>query len=342
MRALVLAVLLLLLAAAVPASASGAAPDTFVTGAVALAGGAPLSGVNIVAQNATGPDHYEGSSDLTGEFSVFLPVGAYNVFASLTGYESNISYGGVSVGPEGVRLSFTMNALPGGVNGFVTNGTTPVYGATVQLSDGVRTYTANSQNPFGQYTISGMQPGSYSGQAFKLGYNTSSYLGVIVVKPGASTIINFSLEEQPASLTGRTTMADGTTVLEGVVVELASADFTAQTTSDAGGHYSLQRIPAGSYTLTYSKTGYQKQSYTMNFNPYETKTFDAKLDRSVTNPSTYLFGYDLAHSLMLVGLLLAILTMVAAIVLVFRLAHRPQLLANMEEDEPLEEVKKED
>ncbi len=342
MRALVLVVLFLLFAAAVPATALGAAPDTFAAGTVVLAGGAPLAGVNITMQNSTGPDQYVGSSDLIGAYNITLPSGTYDVLATLTGYTSNISYRGIVVGSDGVLLSFTMSALPGGVGGFVTNGTTPVYGATVQLSDGVRTYTAISLNPFGQYAISGMQPGSYSGQAFKLGYNTSSYLGVIVVKPDASTSINFSLEEQPASLSGKTTMADGTTVLEGVVVELSSTDFSAQTTSDAGGHYSLQRIPADSYTLTYSKAGYQKQSYTMNFNPYEAKTFDAKLDRSVTNPSTYLFGYDLAHSLMVIGLILAILTMIVAIYMVFRLAQKPELMAKMEENAPLEEVKKED
>lgn len=342
MRAFVLVVLLLLLAAAVPATAGGTAPETFVAGTVTMTGGAPLPGVNITAQNTSGPDQYVGSSDGAGGFNITLPTGTYAVQASLVGYVSNISYSDVVVGLDGIHLPFTMSILPGEVSGFVTNGTIPVYGATVQLSDGVRTYAASSKNPFGQYAITGMQPGSYSGQAFKLGYNTSSYLGVIVVKPGAATYINFSLEEQPASLSGKTTMADGTTALEGVVVQLSSSDFSAQTTSDAGGHYSLQRIPAGSYALTYTKAGYQKQSYTMNFIPYEIKTFDAKLDRTASNPSTYLFGYDLAHSLMLVGLLLAILTMSAAIYMILRLGHRPELLAKMEEDEPSAEEKKED
>jgi hypothetical protein len=268
-------------------------------------------------------------------------LGTYNVSASREGYVSNVTYNEVTVGAQGLLLAFTMTPLPGEVRGYVSNGSTPVYGATVQLSDGTRNYSATSLTPLGQYLITGMGPGAYSGQAFKLGYNTSIHLGVIVVRSSEITYVNFSLEEQPASLSGKTVTADGVSPLEGVTVQLSSADFTVETTSDANGHYSLQRIPAGSYSLSYSKSGYQRQSYTMNFNPYEVKTFDAKMERSATNPSTYLFGYDLAHSLMLVALIVAILTMAAAIFLVFRLGKQPELLMKMEEDAP-EEEKKED
>jgi hypothetical protein len=339
MRKFALVVMVLLLLSALPALASAEA-STFVSGSTLLPGGAPLSSVSITASNTLGPEIYQTSSDQTGAYNISLPVGIYNVSASFPGYAANTSYVNVPIGPQGVTLSFTLSIITGEVRGFVTNGTTPVYGATVQLGDGVRSYSANSYSPLGQYVIAGMQPGAYTGQAFKLGYNTSIHLGVITVSAGAVTYINFSLEEQPASLSGRTTMADGTTPLEGVTVKLASADFTAETTSDANGHYSLQQIPAGTYTLSYSKNGYMQQTYTMNFNPYEAKSFDAKLERSATNPNTYLFGYDLAHSLMLIGLILAIVTMIAAVYLVFRLSKRPDLLMKMEEETPEEEEKK--
>jgi hypothetical protein len=342
MRGIALVVALLLMGMVAPAAAGAGASSSYVAGTITLSTGAPMAWVNVTAQNTTGPDQYVGSSDVSGHYNISLPLGTYNVLASFPGYTANVTYTNVAVDEAGRQLSFSMTVLPGEVLGLVSNGTVPVSGATVQLSDGVRIYSANSRSPFGQYNISGMEPGYYSGQAFKLGYNTSSYLGVIVVRPGAATWVNFSLEEQPASLSGKTTMADGTTPLEGVVVQLVSTDFSAQTTSDAKGHYSLQRIPAGPYTLTYTKSGYQKQAYTMNFNPYEVKTFDAKLERSATEPSTYLFGYDLAHSLMIIGLVLALVTMCAAIFLVLRLGHRPDLLVKIEEDEPDRDKKDED
>jgi hypothetical protein len=341
MRKFALVVMILLLLSAIPTMASAEA-NASVAGSTFLAGGSPLPGVTITASNTTGPDSYQTSSGSSGTYNISLPAGIYNISASLTGFAPNTSYSFVLVGAEGVLLDFTLTIIPGEVRGFVTNGSTPVYGATVQISDGLRSYSATSTAPLGLYVIPAVQPGAYSGQAYKMGYNTSIHLGVITVIAAKVTYVNFSLEEQPASLTGKTTMADGTTPLEGVTVKLASPDLSVETTSDANGHYSLQRIPAGTYTLSYAKSGYLTQTYTMNFNPYEAKSFDARLERSATNPNTYLFGYDLAHSLMLVGLILAIVTMIAAMYLVFRLAKRPDLLMRMEEETPEEEEEKKD
>jgi thermitase len=165
---------------------------------------------------------------------------------------SGIGHGRVNA----VRAVGSVPVLPGKISGQVTNAGDglPVVGATV--TDGTRTVLTDSA---GQYTISDVPPGTYQVVASKNGYESSAL--PVTVLAGTTTVASFTLNEVivPGSISGAVVSAKDGSPLIGATV----TDGTRTTTTDATGKYTITNVPAGTYQVTASNSGYYSSSSTV-------------------------------------------------------------------------------
>ena len=333
MRPILVLPLLLALCLMVPVlSTTAMAADTHftLTGTVTDDQGLPLPDARVYVVNVTSEEAYSFGVDEDGNYSISIPAGIYNISASANGYEANTIYEFLQLDGNVTGIDFTMLPLLGGLTGFVTNGTVPVVGATIYLTNQDHNYSALSFLPFGQFNIDDVEPGVYVTYAEKVGYRLSINATPILIKKGSMSVVNFSLEEQPATLFGKV-LSNGEAV-EGALVTIGEGDARLQTTSDQGGNYTLTDLVAGTYTVTVEKEGYVKNSITVNIKPFEERRMDLSVDQEAEEADTYLAGFDLPHSLMIAGLALALVILSVAIVIRFRVIRDPGLLAEEEEE----------
>ncbi len=315
--------------------------ELHVAGAVVNETGAPFPGVNVAAVNMTTGSTYFSISDVTGDYNITLPSGTYNISASLLNYSANRTYVGIIVNSDISALDFTMTEILGSLAGHVTNGTAPIVGATVYLRSALFNYSGVSTGPLGEYSLAKVEPGTYVAYAEKTGYWTAYHTEPVVIARGRTTELNFTLDEQPAMLFGKVAWGGGPVL--GVQVILESATFTASTNTDANGNYTISNVPTGSYTLVFRKQGYVEKSVQISLSAFEEKRYDVVLDKEPIEGSTgFIPGFDLPHSLMIVGLMLAIIILIASIVIRHKIIHKPELLALEEEPEKKEEEVKSD
>ncbi|MBC7108414.1 MAG: carboxypeptidase regulatory-like domain-containing protein [Methanomassiliicoccales archaeon] len=314
--------------------------EVYVRGFVFNERGAPLAGVNVTAINTTTNSVFFSVSNISGEYNLSLPSGTYNISASLTNYTANITYYNIIIDPSHLPiLNFTMSEILGTLTGYVTNGTAPVPGATVHLRSSKNNYTGVSTSPLGEYTISGIAPGIYIAYAEKQGYWTSYFNEPVVIIRGKKTVLNFTLVEQPAKLYGRVYFGDSP--VAGVQVVLQSQSFSASTTTDANGNYTLSNVPAGTYSLTFRKQGYQEKTVQITLSPFEEKRYDFSIEReAIEESSGFIPGFDLPHSLMVVALSVAIIILIISLFIRFKIVQNPELMA--QEEPEIEEKEKEE
>ena len=337
LAAVILVSLLSLMHAEVAAQGTG---ELLVTGTVTSEAGDPLPGVNITALNTTSMVSHYSMVNETGNYSISLAEGVYNITASFTNYTANISYSNVPIGPATNKVfNFRMVEILGTLIGHVTNGTIPILGAKVVLTGDQYNYSANSSLPLGFYVIDKIRPGTYVAHAEKSGYWTVYHDRAIVITRGVTTELNFTILEQPTKLFG-TVKTDGNAVRD-VQVLIASAGYSTSTVTDANGNYTFSNVPVGTYTLTFKKDGYEERSVQISLSAFESKKYDANLDRKpVEGGGGFIPGFDLSHSLMIVGFCLAIAILLFAIYIRYRVLKKPELLAiEREEEEKTKEGK---
>jgi hypothetical protein len=326
---LLLALALILCSAYVPEQASSAGVvGTDIVGRAINETGAAFPGVEIRATNVTTLVTYKATTGADGNYTMpsnFVP-GLYNVTASFLNHSANVSYSNVLVkSGQPARLNFTMLEVLCKLTGFVTNGTTPVYGATVTLINEQRSYSNVSVNPLGKYEIPKVQPGTYTVVASKVGYYSSDPMPPVVLIRGETKSVDFVLQEQPAELGGKVEY-DGSG-LKGVTVKLSSSLFTAETVTDEDGNYTFSQVPSGSYTITFSKESFLTNSMSVGLTPFEVRELNVEMEYdNANNTQTFLLGLDLAHSLMVIGLTVSIMVLVVGIYVNYKIRRKPELL----------------
>ncbi len=332
-----LVALLALAALILPVSGvvSAAPANYHITGNISPA----LGGVTLTAVNLTDvSDAYSATSAADGFYDLTVPGGTYSISAHMANYsvitaEGNKSYN-ESVTSNISNLDFTATEL-GVVVGFVDNVTAPVFEAKVVLVGAdFRTYSAYSSQPRGNYSIVGVMPGVYTAHAEKSGFQTNYSQRPVTVTRGEVTYLNFSLEAQPSVLAGHVT-ANGNPV-EGVKVSvLADGTLKYQTKSDSNGNYKITDIIPGDYTVSFSKDGYETSDFeNVKLSPFNTTKLDVAMNQELLpGAGGFISGFDLSHSLMVVGFILALITVMVALVIRMRVGKRPELLPEEEEIE---------
>jgi len=194
------------------------------------------------------------TTDAAGKYTIAnVPPGTYQVTASKSGYySSSVTVDVVSGGSAVANLA--LNEIPGTITGSVTSARdgSPIMGVTV--TDGTRTTTTDAT---GKYTIANVPPGTYQVTASKSGYYSSSV--TVDVVSGGSAVANFSLSEIPGTIAGAVTSAKDGSAIVGATV----TDGTRTATTDATGTYNIADVPAGTYQVTVSKSGYYSSSMTV-------------------------------------------------------------------------------
>ena len=143
-------------------------------------------------------------------------------------------------------------------------------------------------------------------------------------------IIDLTLTGQPSTLTG--TVYFNQLPLADVEVTVSSGNFSRPpVTTSSEGRYVISNIPAGNYTVTFSKSGYRTVETSIDMDGF--KSLDMEMERAGLPISEgFLAGYDLAHSLMIVALGMAVIILVFALLIRYRVKKRPELLSKDESD----------
>jgi len=197
-------------------------------------------------------------TDAAGTYTVGdVPPGTYEVVASKEGYQtSSLTVTVLSATTALADFSLTKVLVPGVITGSVTDAKdgSPIVGAAV--TDGTRTATTDAS---GTYIIADVPPGSYDVTASKSGYENSSL--TVTVSEGTTAVSDFSLNHLiiPGSIAGSVTNSKDGSVVVGATV----TDGTRTTTTDATGKYAIANVPAGTYQVTASKSGYASVTSTV-------------------------------------------------------------------------------
>jgi subtilisin family serine protease len=209
-----------------------------------------------------------------------VPPGTYQVTASKSGYYSS-SVAVTVVSGGSTVASFSLNQIPGGIMGTVTNAKdgSPIVGATV--TDGTRTTTTDAE---GKYTIASVPPGTYRVTASTAGYYGASLK--LTVVSGGSKVANFRLKQIPGTITGTVTSAKDGSPVARATVTLG----TRRTTADRRGKYTITNVPPGSYQVTAGRWGYE--SVTSSAAVVSGRTMLANFSLNQTAPATNAMSVD--------------------------------------------------
>lgn len=277
-------------------------------------------------------------SDALGQYRIpNVPSGTYNVTASLSGFEPS-SYPGVVVqnGSETIGIDLVLVEKPTRLYGIVRSGTFLVPSVLITV---IGTDLSTNTSIEGYYEITNITAGTYSLGASLEGYTPITVVGVVVPR-GGEVQVNINMTSIPGpSISGQVLSSDGDEPLSGVVVVVTGATVKRNTLSNVDGKFEVTGLIAGNYTIKFSLEGYQPVEMGPIAVPEEGA---ATIDQVVMEPipesfGGFIFGFDLAHSMMIVALFLTIIILALAVMLRIRTFEAPEKApAVYDEGEPRE------
>ena len=242
------------------AAAMGGIPGPFttgsITGQVITPAGDPLTGATIsaggqsyttVVGNNTGtPGDDDGLFRIAG-----LAPGTYPVSVSASSY-STINLQAVVVAGADSMLAVQMGTSYGEFSGVVTHNGVGVAGAVVEAVSGGQIEGTAITNSSGSYTLF-VPAGTYTLTASALNYvNATS--GSQSLSGGGTVTLNLTLSAL-GNLIGTVTDVNGLPI-PNAHIDFTGSSFTGGAVTGPTGTYSTYGIPAGTYTVTASASGY--------------------------------------------------------------------------------------
>ena len=221
-----------------------ALPGT-IEGTVTLSGGTEVvTNVEVTAGGIT------VNPDTNGDYVISLQPGTYNVVATLTNYADSTIVGvEVLENQATTGIDFTLDPLPGSISGTVIlNGGAGEVNEVDVSAGGV---TVNP-NAIGDYTITGLTPGTYNVIASLIYYDDSTNVDVVVNENQNTPDIDFTLYPQYGAIEGTITVTGGSGNVEDVMV--VANGYT--TNPNDTGYYLLDGVFPGTYDVTATLTGY--------------------------------------------------------------------------------------
>jgi protocatechuate 3,4-dioxygenase beta subunit len=197
------------------------------------------------------------TTDAQGNYTIpNVAPGAYTVNAAKSGY-LNGSTSATVVAGQTATANIALTPLPptGTISGRVTDASNsqPIAGATVSTQPATASVTTDAQ---GNYSIANVNPGSYTVNAAKSGYQNGSAGATVVA--GQTATANIALTPVPGTINGRVSDASNSQPIAGATVTTQPATSTVVT--DAQGNYSIANVIPGSYTVRAARTGYNTNS----------------------------------------------------------------------------------
>jgi hypothetical protein len=150
-------------------------------------------------------------------------------------------------------LTHAKNVATGSIEGMVTDiSSNPISGVTIVTTPGGYSTTSNDN---GRYWVDNLPVGTYSVSASKTGYATQTH-EVVYVSDGATTTLNFMLEETENGAINGTVTDSAANPIANAEVEVTPGDY--QTITFAEGTYVIPDVTPDTYTVQVTKAGYLK------------------------------------------------------------------------------------
>ena len=249
--------------------------------------GAGLAGVKMIAHDANWTQTGFAITDASGNYSIEgLPPGSYNLKTSNNAGWLDEYYDGADSQSSATVITLTagqtvtdMNLnLPfgGSITGTVKrdSDSTAMANATIGVFDANwNTLLGVPTDADGNYSITGLAagdyylvavvPNDYLVEYYNNAYSQSAATKVAVTLGTAITGINFGITGI-GSISGRITDSAGGSGLSNIEVQVYDSgwNMVKSVTTDSGGYYNADRIPAGSYYLrTSNNAGYIDRNY---------------------------------------------------------------------------------
>lgn len=277
------------------------------------------------------------SSDINGSYRIpDLPSGTYTVTASLEGFEQT-SVPNITVvsGLETEGVDLLMVEKPTRLYGIVTAGTLLLPGVLIEV-EGTE-LTANT-SIYGMYEITNITAGTYNLRASLEGYITTTVVGVVIER-GGQTEQNILMQGLPGSLFGLILDSETRAALSGVEITIMNTGTVRTTISNINGEFEFTGLASGNYTVRFIGDGYKPKE----IGPVViTQESTARLEQVLLEPlpesfGGFIFGFDLAHSMMILALFLTIIILALAVMLRVRSFEAPERTAAIFDQEELEE-----
>ncbi|PWW04865.1 carboxypeptidase family protein [Paenibacillus cellulosilyticus] len=238
-----------------------------IAGLVQDAAGNPIPEASVKILNGNESIRGTGQAQADGSYIVGnLPSGTLTAIASAPGFSNVIRGVKLDPGEDVTGFNYELIPNPGNVNGQITDATTgePLGGADVEIrilgASGL-SVTSVSASMFGNYQISGLQPGPYLVVARSEGYTTGT-AGAIVIS-GQSTIASIGLTPAFGSLVGTVGDLSGNPITSvNTQLRLFSQEGVLINTFFAGidGTFFGGNLQPGEYTLNVSSPGFESET----------------------------------------------------------------------------------
>jgi len=252
-----------------------------------------------------------------------LPSGIYSVTAWLEGFEpSTLSDISVSNGVETEGIDFQLTEKSTKLYGIVRSGTFLVPGVLITVQGtGLSTNTSIE----GYYEITNITVGTHTLTASLEGYNTVMVEDIVIAR-GSQTQVNINMTSLPGpSLSGTVFSTHTKDVLSGVAVTVLGQGMQRNTITNTEGRFVVPGLTLGNYTVRFYLDEYTPLEMTSVFVPDAGLYLgDVQMSPVPESFGGFIFGFDLAHSMMIVALFLTIIILALAVMLRVRSFEAPE------------------
>ena len=288
-----------------------------------LANGLPLNETNVSVTVGTGTITQTNNQD--GSYNIGdLPEGTYSVSAVKEGFFTGTLAGVVvSRGNGTINQNFSLEERPTLIYGTVKSGALLQPSVNVSV---VGTTSFNISDGEGRYRIENLTAGVYTISAQLEGYSQVLISNVVLVM-GGQVVLDIELTALPGAVVrGEVLAKDSGEALLYVRVTMIGPDGKERTKdTNFQGQFEFTGLEEGNYTLQFQADG---------FRPLEVSRIEVKAD-TVWNETYYLvsertgfegfiFGFDLAHSMMILALFVTIMILAVAVYLRIRTFQAPE------------------
>lgn len=259
---------------------SSLSADATITGIVtSQSSGNPISGASIALIKGSQNVIATTTTALDGSYT-FLGVnpGQYSVRASAAGFETQI-LGAKATNNQTTTIDFQLLSNPGTISGQVidSGALSPINGATILVTQNNFLIDSTTSDANGDYTIIGLDPGSNIVAALANGYQTS--IEGAIVQEGQTTVLNFSLDTSPGSVSGTVTAANTGLPITGAVVEVIFDNQVVESTqTDSLGNYTVSSLSPDLYDVLVLANNFQAQEISVDVQSNQTSVVNFSLE----------------------------------------------------------------